>query len=142
MRFYSSNKKVAILCKEYGKIVKASSIVAMQEDYTNEDVLEVAEIVLKHYKEAGFDYIYTSPPTQNPSLVLQLMKLRPKYRMFTKDGEIEKVHPKRASKTKDVCRVTQLEEKLDEPIYFSWPLNGEALTPWPDLKKKGRREKR
>lgn len=140
MKIESQNGEIVIMYREDNGIIVANNILIIdKEGVTYENISSHIINILDKFKELGYKYLCTNPPTRNPLLALTLIGLSDESRIFagpieiyrnTKEFDKYIKFLKSCINNHDIqCKVLDNKE-LKIPVYFSLPLNSSASPPF------------
>lgn len=140
MKVESRSGKTVVFYREKEDYVVANKFIALDNNLTTEEFSDEIIDVLNQFHDLGFNFLHTDPPTYNPYLALMLIHATPTSRIFANGVEIVrgtevfdkyKKFLERVSLTQELnCGRVELEKVLAIPVYFSFPLNGDAYLPY------------
>ena len=140
MKIESDNGKIIVFYREKEDWVIANKFIVLDNALTNDEFSIEIESIERKLKEAGYNFLHTDPPTLNPYLALFLLNSKNNSRVFANGVEIirgteafdkyKKFLEKSALTQELNCGRVKLDKILTVPVYFSFPLNGEAYLPY------------
>lgn len=140
MKIESDSGKIIVFYRDAKDCAIANKFISLDNNLSIEEFSNEIESLEKKFFDLGYSYIHSDPPTNNPYLVLFLMNSKSSSRIFANNIEIVRgtdsfdKYKKFIEKTyinKELnCGRIQIEKTLTVPVYFSFPLNGQAYAPY------------
>lgn len=140
MKIESNSGKTIVFYREKEDYAIANKFIAFDNNLSSEEFSSEIVDVLTQFKNLGFNYLNTDPPTYNPYLALFLLNSKDDSRIFANGVEIVrgtdtfdkyKKFLEKVALTQELnCGRVKLEKVLTVPVYFSFPLNGDAYLPY------------
>jgi hypothetical protein len=140
MKIESDNGKIIVFYRDKEDYVIANKFIVLDNTLTTDEFSIEIESIERKLKDLGYNFLHTDPPTFNPYLALFLLNSKNNSRIFANGVEIVrgteafdkyKKFLERAAQTQELnCGRVELEKVLTVPVYFSFPLNGDAYLPY------------
>lgn len=140
MKIESDNGKIIVFYRDKEDYVIANKFIVLDNALTTDEFSIEIESIERKLKDLGYNFLHTDPPTLNPYLALFLLNSKNNSRVFANGVEIirgteafdkYKKFLERAALTQELnCGRVELEKVLAVPVYFSFPLNGDAYLPY------------
>jgi hypothetical protein len=140
MKIQSQSGKIIVFYREKEDCAIANKFIALDNNLSNEEFSTEINDIFNQFKDLGFSFLHTDPPTFNPYLALFLLNSKNDSRIFANGVEIirgteafdkYKKFLEKAALTQELnCGRVELEKVLTVPVYFSFPLNGDAYLPY------------
>lgn len=137
MRIESNNGEVVVMYREKSDHIVANNIIIVDKNI--DKITTYIDEILTKFKDLGYQYLCTNPPTGNPLVALKLIECRNDSRIFAGVVEIErntKAFDKYINFLNDSGQTHQLQcrvennRPLNALVYVSYPLNGPASPPF------------